>query len=265
MSRTCHEEKCNIEHVSKGFWLWLGLLALTLSTGCSSAGPLKLSADPPKGGQKQYTKEDALRMIRASEGRLAPVYGPLAEQLVQDLGLKGKALIGIDLGSGPGTLIIELCKRTKGHWINADINPYFFPYFFQQAEKNGFGGRVSAIEADAQDLPFRDNYADVIVSRGSFWLWNDKLKAFGEILRVLKPGGVAYIGRGFSENLPIDVAKKVRGGQGRGMKYDVAKTADELRQIMTKLKIKDYRIIRPRLDNKAGVSYGVWVEFHKQK
>jgi ubiquinone/menaquinone biosynthesis C-methylase UbiE len=202
-------------------------------------------------------------MIQASEKRLAPVYGPLAQQLVEDLGLDRNTGVGIDLGSGPGTLIIELCKRTKMHWINADINPHFFPYFLQQAEKHGCGGQVSAVQADAQALPFRDDYADVIVSRGSFWLWGDKVKAFGEILRVLKPGGVAYIGRGLSANLPLEVAKTVRGGRGEGPEYDVAATANELHAIMKTLGTKSYRVIRPRLGNEAGVDYGVWVEFRK--
>ena len=54
---------------------------------------------------------------------LAPVYSPLAEQIVNDFELREKRGIGIDLGSGPGDLIIELCKRTKWmHWVNADIN-----------------------------------------------------------------------------------------------------------------------------------------------
>jgi ubiquinone/menaquinone biosynthesis C-methylase UbiE len=203
-------------------------------------------------------------MIQASEGRFSPVYGPLAQQLVEDLGLNGKTGVGIDLGSGPGTLIVELCKRTKMHWVNADINPHFFPYFLQQAEEHGYGGRVSAIQADAQALPFRDDYADVIVSRGSFWLWGDKVKAFRETQRVLKPGGVAYIGRGFSANLPIEVAKTVREGGGEGPNYDVDETATELHAIMKTLKIKNYRVIRPRVGNKLGVNYGVWVEFHKR-
>jgi len=203
-------------------------------------------------------------MIQASEGRLAPVYGPLAQQLVEDLDLDGRTGIGIDLGSGPGTLIIELCKRTTMHWINADINPHFFPYFLQRAEELGYSGRVSAIQADAQALPFRDDYADVIVSRGSFWLWGDKVAAFREIRRVLKPGGVAYIGRGLSANLPLEVAATVRGGRGGGPQYDVTATAEELHAIMKSLGIEDHRVIRPRLDNEAGVNYGVWVEFHKR-
>jgi SAM-dependent methyltransferase len=241
------------------------LAALVLLGGCAGSGTRVPSTDQAKPTDPRYTKEDALRMIRTSEGRLAPVYGPLAQQLVADLRLDEKTGIGIDIGSGPGTLILELCRRTKMHWINADINPHFFPYFLQKAEEHGCAGRVSAIQADAQVLPFRDDYADVIVSRGSFWLWPDKVKAFGEIRRVLKPGGVAYLGRGFSENLPLEVARTLRGGGGEGPQYDVVTTAEELRAIMRTLKIQDYRIIRPRLGNEAGVNYGVWVEFRKER
>ena len=135
-------------------------------------------------------------MIRAAEGGLAPVYAPLAEEMVERLSLADKDGVGIDLGSGPGTLIIELCKRTKLHWINADINPHFFPYFFRRAEAAGYGGRVSAIRADACSLPFRDDFAEVIVSRGSLQFWPDLREGLAEVQRVLKPGGVAYIGRG---------------------------------------------------------------------
>jgi len=250
---------CQFVNLSR-FCLLLGML-ISLA-GCTAPDRQMLSDTQTRSPEKEYTRADALRMIQVSEGRLLPVYGPLAEQLVEDLDLGDKVGVGIDIGSGPGTLILELCKRTKMHWIDADINPHFFPYFFRQAEERGYGGRVSAVRADAQALPFRDDYADVIVSRGSFWLWDDKVKAFGEVLRVLKPGGVAYIGRGLSANLPLEVAKKVRGKSG-GPKYDVAATAEELQSIMKTLGVKEYRILRPRLDNAAGVNYGVWVEFHK--
>jgi len=201
-------------------------------------------------------------MIRASRELLAPVYAPLAEQIVADFNLDKKPDIGIDLGSGPGTLILELCKRTRLHWINADINPHFFPYFYRQAEEYGFGHRVSAIFADAHALPFRDNYADIIVSRGSFHSWENKVQAFSEISRVLKPGAVAYIGRGFSRNLSVETAKKIRAKQGRRMSYDVEKTANELCKIMNDLRIKEYRIHRPKPPG-VKVNYGIWVEFHK--
>ena len=212
---------------------------------------------------EKYTDQSALGMIRASRGRLAPVYGPLAEQIVADFDLGTKEGVGIDLGSGPGTLIIELCSRTRLHWINADINPHFFPYFCRQAQQRGFSGRVSAVFADAHALPFRDNYADIIVSRGSFHFWQDKTQAFREIYRVLKPGAAAFIGRGFSRNLPLEIAGKIRGEPGGKMKYDVEKTADELYNIMNVLGIEEFKVHRPNPPGNGNVNYGVWVQFHK--
>jgi len=217
----------------------------------------------PASREKRAPEQIALSMKEASEGRLAPVYAPLAEQIAADFNLAQKKGIGIDLGSGPGTLIIELCERTPLHWINADINPHFFPHFYELATRRGLGGRVSAVFADACALPFRDNYADIIVSRGSFHFWQDKTRAFGEIYRVLKPGGVAYIGRGFPRALPIKIAEEIRAG-GK-LKYDVEKTADDLGHMMKALKIKEYIVYRPEPPGGEHVNYGVWVEFHKPK
>lgn len=210
-----------------------------------------------------HTGENATGIVRASRSTLAPVYAPLAEQLVSDLNLREKEGVGIDVGSGPGTLIIELCERTKMHWINADINPDFFPRFFEMAGNRGFGGRVSAIYADVHALPFHDNYADVIVSRGSFPFWDDKTQGFREIYRVLKPGATAYIGRGFSENLPVETARAIRAKQGKKMKYDRAEAAEELRQIMNTLGIETFRTYTPAPAGSEDVNYGVWVEFYK--
>jgi SAM-dependent methyltransferase len=236
---------------------FLVLTLLFIAGGCLS------SERPQSARDGQNAEQRALSMIKASKGRLAPVYAPLAEQIVEDFDLAQMKGIGIDLGSGPGTLIFELCKHTQLHWINADINPHFFPYFYEQARRRGLGGRVSALFADACALPFRDNYADVIVSRGSFPFWKDQPKAFGEIYRILKPGGVAYIGRGFSRNLPVKKAKKIREGQGGKMKYDVGQTANNLRRMMNDLKIVEYKIHRPKPPGAENVNYGVWIEFHK--
>ncbi len=238
---------------------YLTVLAVFFAGGCS----LPQKASNPNSQEKQRLR--AASMIRTSRRVLAPVYAPLAEHIVDRLALEDKTGIGIDVGSGPGTLIIELCERTRMNWVNADINPYSFAHFFTEAERRGFAHRVGAIQADVHDLPFRTNYADVILSRGSFHLWRDKVRAFAEIYRVLKPGATAYVGRGFSENLPVRTATEIRKKQGRRMKYDVEKTADELRMIMNKLAIQEYQIHRPRADLYETVNYGVWVEFRKSR
>lgn len=213
------------------------------------------------------SREDAQKFHKTADTVLKPVYAPLAEHIVSEFDLAGKKGIGVDVGSGPGTLIIELCKRTEGmHWINAEINPYFFVEFYEAAEQAGVGHRVSAMLADAQALPFRDDYADIIVSRGSFHFWKNKQQAFSEIYRVVKPGGVAFIGRGFSPNLPVKVARRVRADQGAGggkPKYDLKETEAELRGIMKTLKIEECRIRLPKPPGSEGVNYGIWLEFRK--
>ena len=235
----------------------LVLIPIFCGAGCFNGK----STSSPSGDK--YTRQRAVGMIRASRKGLAPVYAPLAEQIVSDFNLSEKDGIGIDLGSGPGTLIIELCKRTKMHWINADINPNYFSDFYRRAEQNGVGQQVSAIFADAHSLPFKDNYADIIVSRGSYHFWEDKVQAFGEIYRVLKPGASAYIGRGFSRDLPVETAKKIRARQGKKMKYNIDEKAKEFDNIMNKLGIKNYRINIPKPPGSEDVNYGIWLEFHK--
>jgi len=207
-------------------------------------------------------------MEAASRGTLSPVYAPLAEHLVSRFDLRDKDGTGIDLGSGPGTLILELCRRTGMHWINADINPHFFGMFMDFVEKAGLVGRVGAVFADVQALPFRDNYADIITSRGSFQFWHDKKLAFSEIYRVLKPGGVAYIGRGFSRDLPPEIAREVRklhakAGKNGPPPYDVMETKKELIAVMNSLGIKNYSIQIPKPAGSEEIKYGIWLEIRK--
>jgi SAM-dependent methyltransferase len=237
---------------------WAGALL----AGIAFLGILGLTAP---GRSQSGRRTAAERMIRASRRALAPVYAPLAKQIAGDFKLAGRKGIGIDVGSGPGTLIVELCKRTELHWINADINPHFFPHFFRLAEERGVGGRVSAIYADAKALPFRNDYADVIVSRGSYHFWGDRKKGFREIYRVLKPGGIAFIGRGLPRSLPLETAKRIRATQGGGPKYNRDEEAEALRRMMVELGIRSFRVHTPKAPSGADVNHGVWVEFHKPK
>lgn len=213
----------------------------------------------------RFTEAAARRMIAASEGLLAPVYEPLAEQIVADYNLADLSEgIGIDLGSGPGDLVLALSERTNLHWINADINPHFFGFFFEQAQKRGMAHEVSAQFADAGRLPFRDNLADIIVSRGSYHFWDDTASGIQEIMRVLKPGGVAYVGRGFARDMPVETALSIRERQGGSMEYDRQAEADRLENLFSQLGIDSYRIELP--DGPMGadepMNYGIWFELN---
>jgi len=213
---------------------------------------------------ERFTEEAAQRMIATGQNLLAPVYRPLAEQIAADFGLdQNSSGIGIDIGSGPGNLIFELCALTGLHWVNADINPHFFPHFMAEAQQLGYGHRVSAVFADAAALPFRDNYANIIISRGSYPFWGDLTAGISEIMRVLKPGGVAWIGRGFARDMPVEIAREIRDRQGRSMVYDRQDEVEDLHRIFRSLGIHSYRIETPEPENAEDLNYGIWMEIHK--
>ena len=47
------------------------------------------------------------------------------------------------------------------------------------------------------------------------------------------------------------------------MNYDPEQKAEELRGIMKKLKIEDYKISIPQMGKAAGLNYGIWIEIRK--
>ena len=243
--------------------LTFALAAVLLAAGCGGAEAGR-SADGPSADADRARAAE--RMIQASRSRLAPVYAPLAEHLVAHLDLADAEGVGIDVGGGPGTLVVELATRTRMHWVNADINPHFFAPLYRRAEAAGVAHRVSAVRADARRLPFRSDWARAVVSRGSFHFWggrDDRKRGLAEIYRVLAPGGVAYIGRGFSPNLPVETARRIRAGQGKTMQYDRRELGRQLAGIMKELGIADYTVHLPDPPGAKGFHYGVWIEFRK--
>lgn len=55
-------------------------------------------------------------------------------------------------------------------------------------------GRVEVHEGDVMDLPFDDDTFDIVTAFETVYFWPDIIKSFGEVKRVLKPGGMFLIG-----------------------------------------------------------------------
>jgi ubiquinone/menaquinone biosynthesis C-methylase UbiE len=140
---------------------------------------------------------------------LLPVYPMIAKQILDDYKITdGKCL---DIGTGYGYLGLELAKITNLEMYFVDINPEVL----DKAEKNVAECRLDNIvhflEADVCSLPFEDNFADLIISRGSLWFWKDQIKGMQEINRVLKKGGVAFVGGGLGRYTPDSMRKRLQG------------------------------------------------------
>lgn len=96
----------------------------------------------------------------------------------------------IDLGSGAGNDAFVARKSTgdSGKVIGIDFTDEMIIKARKNAEKLGFRN-VEFRQGDIEDMPVTSDRADVIVSNCVLNLVPNKHKVFGEIYRVLKPGG----------------------------------------------------------------------------
>jgi demethylmenaquinone methyltransferase/2-methoxy-6-polyprenyl-1,4-benzoquinol methylase len=97
----------------------------------------------------------------------------------------------LDLAGGTGDLTAKFSRLVgeQGEVVLADINDSMLKMGREKLRNNGIVGNVSYVQANAEALPFPDNYFDCITI--SFGLRNvtEKEKALRSMFRVLKPGG----------------------------------------------------------------------------
>jgi len=96
----------------------------------------------------------------------------------------------IDLGSGAGNdaFVARAIAGEKGKVIGIDFTEAMIEKARENNDKLGFNN-VEFRFGDIEKLPITANRADVIISNCVLNLVPDKVKAFKEIYRVLKPGG----------------------------------------------------------------------------
>ncbi len=127
------------------------------------------------------------------ENRIKHTYLMTAMRMLREIGGIREGIC-VDIGCGTGNLDIELAKRSKFKIIGLDIDPDMRPLFEKRVREAGLQDRLSFVTGDAQEMPFEDDYADVIVSRGTLIFIPDIGKCLREVDRVLKPTGVAFLG-----------------------------------------------------------------------
>ncbi len=96
----------------------------------------------------------------------------------------------VDLGSGAGNdcFIARQLAGEKGRVIGVDFSPSMIAKARDNVQKLGFTN-IEFIQGDIENLPVKDQIADVVVSNCVLNLVPDKQKAFSETYRILKNGG----------------------------------------------------------------------------
>ncbi|MBL7753709.1 MAG: arsenite methyltransferase [Chitinophagaceae bacterium] len=96
----------------------------------------------------------------------------------------------VDLGSGAGNDCFVARHETgaSGKVIGIDFTEAMIDKARMNAEKLGYHN-VEFRFGDIEKIPITSNVADVVVSNCVMNLVPDKVKAFSEVFRILKPGG----------------------------------------------------------------------------
>jgi SAM-dependent methyltransferase len=109
---------------------------------------------------------------------------PFAEGVIR----QGDAVLDVGSGSGTDTLIAAMLTGPSGVVYGLDMTRAMREKL-QRTVATKRIGHVCVLEGNAEQIPLPDASIDVVTSNGVLNLVPDKPTAFGEIARVLKPGG----------------------------------------------------------------------------
>ncbi len=202
-------------------------------------------------------------MTKSAEGfaRIArevfsPIYPVIAQQALAWSGVRDG--LALDIGSGPGLLSVALVEKSELCVVALDTDPAMSRIARETAAP--YAGRVSPVTGDVHCMPIRDNSASLVVSRGSIFFWNDRPRAFREIERVLRPGGVAFAGGSFgTPALREEIFCEMRR-RNPGWDHDVAKRSGQASPDMLRRDLAASGLARARIREEEE---GFWVEIRK--
>jgi len=110
------------------------------------------------------------------------------ERIADRLGLGPQTRV-LDLGSGTGGPAIHIAAHSGCRMTGLEINEVGVQTAQRLLVDSGLEERVDFVQGDGMRLPFADATFDVVISMNVMNVFQDKVGLFGEVRRVLRPGG----------------------------------------------------------------------------
>ncbi len=164
----------------------------------------------------------------------------------------------LELGPFSGGISMELVRRYPGLNITiADESPEVVDYLEKKIVASGLAQGIAMKRTDLNQLAFNDCQFDLIIFRGALFFLDKKENLLQEAFRVLREGGMAFVGGGHGKGVPQKLIDEV---------------ADELRQLNKRLGGRWVRVEElEELVRKSGLSSncrieeegGVWLIIRK--
>lgn len=138
--------------------------------------------------------------MRKPQGKLGNIqlksmnkeHTPVSLWGLKHLNIKSDDVI-LDVGCGGGINISRMAKNAKKVY-GIDYSIESVNLSREVNKKLISDGKVEIYEGNVKDLPFEGNTFDIVTAFETVYFWPDIEKCFGEVKRVLKPGGTFLIG-----------------------------------------------------------------------
>ncbi len=143
----------------------------------------------PPGHQDEY--HDALvDMLELVWGRgfMIPDGPRIVRRVLAGLELRGERVL--DIGAGIGGPALLMAGEMGARVVGIDLEAPLVSRARAAAAAAGLDERIEFRQVDAGPLPFDAGSFGVVYSSGAFTQVEDKAGMFGEVFRVLEPGGV---------------------------------------------------------------------------
>ncbi len=180
----------------------------------------------------------------------------------------------MDLGSGDGPVTRALARISKSLFILVDPSPKALSRALSKSHQSRHSGRMLAVLARAEYLPFAEGSVDLVVSRGSVFFWENRPAGIREANRVLSAGGKAMIGGGLGSSYPkwarqMFIKRQRKEQRKRGpekfRKFRHDRSPGTFRRWAKKAGLRDFRVVGegglPASDPETGL--GIWLLFEK--
>lgn len=177
-----------------------------------------------------------LQLIQEINTLWETVYPHLARHIAEVYGRRGGTL----LEAGPFCgVIYDLVRQNMGNaFLIASFPAGMKGFYDGETLKRGMDGSIDVVESSQSLTGIDDESVDLVVFRGALFFPSLFQVDYPAIRRVLRPGGVAFVGGGFGRHTPAEVIRPI-AQRSRELNLRIGKVEAAPEMIRQDLKASD--------------------------
>ena len=178
-----------------------------------------------------------LELIKEIDQLWEPVYPYLARHIEELYGRREGTVL--EIGPFVGVIFSLMKEDIGSRFVIASFPSGMGAFFMEQAKGAGASDTIEVVDTDPSLIDIEEKSVDLAVFRGAFFFPSLFDADLGAVCRVLKPGGLAFVGGGFGKYTPDSVILNL-GKRSRDLNLQLGKV--EISEQMLRRQIAEGRI-----------------------